>query len=311
MDGLMKRVPIAVLLLALLALLGMAACGNEEPTAAHPVPSWAKVAPEQIAEAREHGVPVAFENDLGMRFVLIPAGTFLMGQPRMSSFAGKRYQHEATVSEPFYLQTTEVTNAQYRRFVADHICAELDDYDLEGADHPVCTVTWNEAVAFATWAGARLPTEVEWERAARGGLVGKEYPWGDAWDPSRVNGLGPDDGHEQSAPVEQFPPNAYGLYDMTGNVEEWVLDRWKPHEDGSGSVFSERMSLDGKTLSPEETARLDRIDAEEAQLPHRTVKGGSWFGPNLDCARRFGLAEIRRSIAIGFRLALPVPKKSR
>jgi len=123
------------------ALLGMSACGNENPPPAAKTPSWAKVAPEQIAEAKKHGVPVAFENDLGMRFVLIPAGTFLAGPPRMKSITGKGYQHEQRVTEPFYLQTTEVTNAQYRRHVPVHVCAEREEYDLEGASQPVCGVS--------------------------------------------------------------------------------------------------------------------------------------------------------------------------
>ena len=109
-----------LLLLPLVLLVG---CGDEPatPAAAHPVPDWAKVAPDQIVEAKKHGVPVAFENDIGMRFVLIPAGTFTMGSPEDEEGRDDdETQHEVTITKPFYMQTTEVTNGQYRRLKPSH-----------------------------------------------------------------------------------------------------------------------------------------------------------------------------------------------
>jgi formylglycine-generating enzyme required for sulfatase activity len=102
-------------------------------------------------------------------------------------------------------------------------------------DHPVIHVTWNDAAAFATWAGKRLPTEAEWEYAARGGLVGKRYVWGDELTPDgehRCNiwqGTFPtvnsrDDGYAGTCPVTTYEPNGYGLYNMAGNVWEWCSD---------------------------------------------------------------------------------------
>lgn len=124
---------------------------------------------------------------------------------------------------------------------------EGEGSDVENRlDHPVVHISWQDAVAYSAWAGKRLPTEAEWEHAARGGLVQKRYPWGDTL---LVNGehqcniwQGPfpslnraSDGFAGTAPVQAFKPNAYGLFNVSGNVWEWCADWFSPHYYRNGS----------------------------------------------------------------------------
>jgi formylglycine-generating enzyme len=110
---------------------------------------------------------------------------------------------------------------------------------IEGRlDHPVVHASWHDAAAYCTWAGRRLPTEVEWEYAARGGLDQARYPWGDELTPSKCNiwqGTFPvrdtaEDGYSGTAPVDAYEPNGYGLYNVAGNVWEWCADWFNTHQ---------------------------------------------------------------------------------
>lgn len=163
----------------------------------------------------------------GMVMVYIPAGEFQMGNE--SGDSDESHVH-TVYTDAFWMDESEVTNAMYAKCVEAGECKTprgLHYGDPAYAEHPVYYVSWNDARAYCAWAGARLPTEAEWEKAARGGLEGKLYPWGDdppSCTPGARNGAQYDACDGDTAPVKSFAPNAYGLYDMAGNLWEWVAD---------------------------------------------------------------------------------------
>ncbi len=175
----------------------------------------------------------------GRKMVLIPAGAFEMGSDDPEAGGDEKPIHTVFVSA-FYMDTHEVTNADYQKFVLanpewqkDRVDAKyhngwylnhwtVNTYPVGKEDHPVVYVSWYAAMAYSKWAGKRLPSEAEWEKAARGGLVGMKYPWGNSISAADAN-------YKRSAGntttvVGSYPANGYGLYDMGGNVSEWCLD---------------------------------------------------------------------------------------
>ena len=147
------------------------------------------------------------------------------------------------IYQDFYMDVTEVTVGQFKKFLKSSGYEPDEPIDWEELykysptdDHPMIYVTWFDAQAYCEWAGKRLPTEKEWEFAARGGLKDKEYPWGDeeSGDEESIareyanfySVLGRDQWDETTAPVGSFRPNGYGLHDMAGNVWEWCEDRY-------------------------------------------------------------------------------------
>ena len=159
-------------------------------------------------------------------------------------------------------------------------------------DHPVVHVAWADAAAYAEWAGKQIPTEAEWELAARGGLDGAEFAWGDElnpdgrWMANTWQGEFPvqntqDDGYERTSPVGMFPANGYGLYDMIGNVWEWTSDWYTGHAVSTHGCCSPDRGDDREADSREQS--IDRRDP--ARIPRRVMKGGSHLcAPNY-CRR--------------------------
>jgi len=181
--------------------------------------------------------------------------------------------------------------------------------DLEGLDdHPVVHVSWNDAAAYAEWAGKRLPTEAEWEFAARGGLDNKPYTWGDG-APSEKNiranlwqGEFPynntaSDGYDRTAPVKSFKPNGFGLYDMAGNVWEWCND-WYDRE------LYLRRAARSMTVNPQGPEKPE--DPMNRFTPQRVQRGGSFLCNDVYCSRyrpsaRHGASPDTGMSHVGFR----------
>jgi len=181
--------------------------------------------------------------------------------------------------------------------------------DLSGRDiHPVVQVCWDDATAYAKWAGKRLPTEAEWEFAAHGGNTGKRYFWGDEFKPSGKfmantwTGKFPyqntrEDGFEGTAPVKSFPANGYGLYDMAGNVWNWCADWYRP--DTHVELAKEPMCSDPK-------GPLQSFSPVNPHQPERVTKGGSFLCHEDYCAgyrpsARRGLPPDTGMSHVGFR----------
>jgi sulfatase modifying factor 1 len=155
-------------------------------------------------------------------------------------------------------------------------------------DHPVVHVAFEDAEAYARWAGKELPTEAEWELAARGGLDGAEYVWGDELMPggkpmaNTWQGRFPwenllEDGHEWTAPVGSFPPNGYGLYDMAGNVWQWTSDWYRP------DYYARLAAVGGVARNPQ--GPLSPFDPSEPTEKKKVHRGGSFLCTNQYCSR--------------------------
>lgn len=185
--------------------------------------------------------------------------------------------------------------------------------NLDGREqHPVVQVSWDDAVAYAKWAGKRLPTEAEWEIAARGGLDGKRFAWGDEFQPggkfmaNTWTGNFPykntkEDGFERTSPVKTYPPNSYGLYDMGGNVWNWCSDWYRPDTHA-------RNKLEPSCHNPQGPKASYSINHPE-QTEERVTKGGSFLCHVNYCesyrpAARRGTPPDTGMSHIGFRCAL-------
>jgi formylglycine-generating enzyme required for sulfatase activity len=190
--------------------------------------------------------PDPFADQQDDQMILIPGGTFQMGNPNGKAGDDNVPVHTVTV-DSFYMDKYEVTVGQFRKFLEEtgyeYDWSVWQEYFVSPEDnHPMVNVDWHQASAYSSWAGKRLPTEAEWEYAARGGLKGQRYPWGnyitknDAnfhryWEEDeeyktvKIEEIDwKDEWSYSTAPVGSFAPNGYGLFDMAGNVAEWCCD---------------------------------------------------------------------------------------
>ena len=341
------RVPWGLIVLGVALIGGIGwwyAVGTQPPL--NP-PMAAASAPIETATV-ENKIRPAGEPPEGM--VWIPGGEFSMGAAEqagmnnvgMQATRDSRPIHRVYV-DGFWMDSTEVTNAQFAKFVEatkyvtvaervpraedfpgappENLVAgsvkfsppsspvPLDNHfqwwsyakganwrhpegpgsSITGRDrYPVVQIAYEDAVAYASWAGKRLPTEAEWEFAARGGLSLKLYPWGDEFMPSgrtmanSYQGHFPDrdsaeDGFHGVAPVAQFPANAYGLYDVAGNVWEWVSDWYRP------DYYAELAATGGVARNPQGPAAS--FDPSEPGEKKRVHRGGSYLCTDQYCSR--------------------------
>ena len=250
--------------------------------------------------------------------VRLPDGSFIMGltdeDPLDIQNAGRK---KVTVSS-FYIDRFEVTNKEYRDFISDLSGDKRDTrlpdstawdeaasranwktyfYGSERSDYPVVAVTWTDAKEYCKWDGKRLPTEAEWEYAARAGRVGGVYPWAGFsprdpqgrylanFNPGRQGQAA--DGYAFTAPVGSYPPNRWGLHDVAGNVAEWVQDAYTPS-------YSALSGLDPVYKDPEEKRHV--------------VRGGSWASNafQIGVGVRNYQAKDKASARIGFRCAADI-----
>ena len=216
---------------------------NQEPIEAQPTKEKDMAVDDETRER------ITWEKD-GSEMVLIPAGMFEMGDA-MNELENRMKDaqpvHRVEL-DAFYMDVYEVTVGQYKKFLTETGHSALPDEVTKFSptdSHPVVGVSWYDAEAYCRWVGKRLPTEAEWEYAARGGLVGKRYPWGGTEPDGRQCNyadksadatlrqlnkdwtwaeMGVDDGYARCAPVGKYSPNGYGLYDISGNVYEWCSD---------------------------------------------------------------------------------------
>lgn len=201
-------------------------------------------AARRILEARLPGNPSpkdTWKNPIdGLEYVFIPPGSFEMGcvPGDKNCLDREKPRHRVTITKGFWLCRTEVTVRAYRKFCRDMGRWMPDQPSWNGDDHPVVNVTWDDATAYCEWVGGRLPTEAEWEYAARGGKDGSIYPNEDSLSHENANyGVisscsGKAEGRDRwvyTSPVGSFAPNGYGLYDMAGNVWEWCSDWYDEH----------------------------------------------------------------------------------
>jgi formylglycine-generating enzyme required for sulfatase activity len=224
--------------------------------------------------------PIEITDAKGVKMALVPAGEFTMGSNKYNE---EKPVHHFYVND-FYMDIYEVTNELYKACVTAGTCTEpgvtIRYDDLTYASHPVMYVDWNQAKAYCEWRGGRLPTEAEWEKAARG-MGARTYPWGEGLDAAFAN-YGTNVGDTTEVGIYEMGKSPYGIYDMAGNVQEWVSSLFMNYPYNAG---------DGR---------------EDLTAPGmRIFRGGAWNESALltRSASRVGSYPYAKNSGIGFRCA--------
>lgn len=307
--------------LSFLLVLALAACAapgsTPAPTnTAAPTHTAAPTRTPQPTITPTLGVGSSYINPVdGARLLYVPAGEFEMGT---EDGEGDEQPVHTVYLDAYWMYETEVTNAQFAQFVAEtsyrtdaehsglsRVWTGVRWNKMDGAywehptgpssnlngleDYPVIHVSWNDAVAYCVWAGVRLPTEAEWEKAARG-TDGRTYPWGDTWNWLYSNSSRAGDGvygdTAPLAPVGSYPGGAspYGLLDMTGNVWEWVADRYDSNYYSNSPASNPQGPSSGE---------------------YRVLRGSSWYDSTFALLSAFRLSHSPSTTSddFGFRCA--------
>jgi formylglycine-generating enzyme required for sulfatase activity len=223
-----------------------------------------------------------------VQWAIIPAGTSWMGcvSGDTRCDAAENPRVHVSIPQPFQMMDREVSVSDFVAFAAaqSQRMPRQPEWYADGA-HPVVNITWDEAQSYCAWAGGRLPTEAEWEHAARGGSEGQLFPWGNEYQ-GQANARHnlPSETIEFTAPVRSFPPTGFGLHDMAGNVWEWTASEFVARHDSA-------RSRTGYDL--------------------RTIKGGGWDSsiPRLRVSERAALSRIgRHNLHVGFRCVRAMPQ---
>lgn len=251
---------------------------------------------KEALEFRRRIMRTKFERFKRSKFGAVPTGRGI--GPTHKSLDDEIPRHTVYL-DAFYIDKYEVTNAQYRKFIEATGHREpkyWNEPKCNQPSQPVIGVSWHDAMAYASWAGKRLPTEAEWECAARGGLDCKRYPWGD----SEPNEIKVQRHGRDAVPVGSHAPNDFGVFDIVGSILEWCLDEYQ--EKAYQPDFTPTRPKVNPFVGGDFEAVVKNYNGVETE---RVLRGGSWQHDfyNLRVADRAGTTPKTRTFLIGFRCA--------
>lgn len=242
-------------------------------------------APEPVPKTSDVAQNVVRIGVLKLPAVLVKGGTFEMGSDDESSPEDTRPAHTVTLTD-FYISVTEVTVGQYKEYCRQTGKSMPEQEAGTSDSYPIAFVTWYEANEFCQWVGGYLPTEAQWEYAARSRGLNLKYPNGNTIDHSFANysGTGQTDKWKRVAPVAKFPPNSLGLYDMAGNLYEWCQDYYRSDYYKNSSQINPTGPASGM---------------------FKVIRGGSWYHGKeaMRTTSRYRYMPVARLSFLGFRVA--------